>query len=256
VLSETQAPAHPPVREAAAQRESSLHLASVYLELTSRVEPTWDHPEPEAYVTDLRGKVLVRGDEQEDACCVGTISAFLVHLQRASDDGMSWADVLDAHSEDMASYLALLNSKGSGYSNWVETTLEPLGRDLLVLDRIRIEPEHRGHGYGLYAAELMMNGFGLSDGIVACQPAPYELLKRFDDLPPLKAATTSRRQLIPEWGAAEAKLRKHWSLLGFRRVPKSDLFALSLAFRRPSIQTVIQQYKAGRQRPSAKHHTG
>jgi hypothetical protein len=101
----------------------------------------------------------------------------------------------------------------------------------------------------------MMNGFGLSDGIVACQPAPYELLKRFDDLPPLKAATMSRRQLIPEWGVAEAKLRKHWSLLGFRRVPTSDVFALSLAFRRPSIQTVIQKYMAGRQRLWATHHT-
>ena len=139
MLSKTQAPAHPPVREAAAPMESSLHLPSVYLELTSRVEPTWDNPEPEAYVTDLRGNVLVRGDDQEDAYCVGTISAFLVHLQRASDDGMSWADVLDAHSEDMASYLALLNGKGSGYSNWVETTLEPFGRDLLVLDRIRFK---------------------------------------------------------------------------------------------------------------------
>jgi len=254
MLSKTKPMAIPPVRQASGQMERSSDLPSLYLELTSHVEPTWDHPEPEAYVTDLRGDVLVRGEDQEDDCCVGTISAFRVHLQRASDDGMPWADVLDAHSEDMASYLALLSSKGSRYSNWVESTLEPLGRDLLVLDRIRIEPEHRGQGYGLYAAELMINGFGPCDGVVACQPAPYELLRRFDDLPPREAAATSRHELIPEWAAAEAKLRKHWSLLGFRKVPKSDVFALSLAFRRPSIQQVIQKYRAGRQWLSATHH--
>ncbi len=101
MLSKTKPTAIRP-HQASGSVERSLDLPSLYLELTSHVEPTWDHPEPEAYVTDLHGDILVRGDDQEDDCCVGTISASRVHLQRASDDGMSWSDVLDAHSEDMA----------------------------------------------------------------------------------------------------------------------------------------------------------
>lgn len=89
---------------------------------------------------------------------------------------MSWFDVLDARSGDTAMYTVLLDAAGYSYSEWVESTFEPFGSDLLILDRIRIEPEYRGKGYGLYAAPSMTTGFA-SNGMVACVPAPYELLK-------------------------------------------------------------------------------
>ena len=107
---------------------------------------------------------------------VGTVSAQSVHLGEADEDGVPWFDVLDAGSGDTAMYTDLIDSDGSGYSDWVEATLEPFGSDLLILDRIRIKPEYRGHGYGLYAAQLMITGFA-SNGVVACVPAPYELIE-------------------------------------------------------------------------------
>ena len=61
-----------------------------------------------------------------------------------------------ARSADTAMYVDLLDAEGFGYSEWVESAFEPFGSGLLILDRIRIEPEHRGHGYGFYAAQLMM----------------------------------------------------------------------------------------------------
>jgi hypothetical protein len=54
-----------------------------------------------------------------------------------------------------------IDPDGSCYSEWVESTLQPFGSDLLTLDRIRIKPEYRGNGYGLYAAQLMITGFRL-----------------------------------------------------------------------------------------------
>jgi len=56
------------------------------------------------------------------------------------------------------------------------------------------------------------------------------------------AIQLSRAQRIPEWGPAENKLRTFWSLLGFEQVPASDVFALSLTFRQPPMQDVIQKY--------------
>jgi hypothetical protein len=117
-----------------------------------------------------------------------------------------------AHRADMALYLELLHSDHSSYTEVVESMFEPVGFDLLVLDHIRIEPEHRGHRYGLYAAELMINSFAPGDGLVACIPAPYELLKGRDAISVQQAVETTRDGRIPEWKPAEAKLRRHRSL--------------------------------------------
>lgn len=57
---------------------------------------------------------------------------------------------------------------------------------------------------------------------------------------------TDRGKQIPGWTATEAKLRKHWSLLVSGRVPNSDVFALSLTTCRPSIETVMRKYLAGK----------
>jgi len=232
--------AHRSRRARSEDRAEEIELASVYLELKSRVEPTWGECiEPDAYITDLDGDILPPRSEVDDEICVGTISAHFVHLGEANEDGMPWFDVLDARSADTAMYIDLIDPEHSCYTEWVESTFEPFGSDLLILDRIRIEPEHRGHGYGLYAAQLMITGFA-SNGIVACVPAPYELLK---DAPAREIGDESTRDSrIAEWAAAEAKLRKYWSLIGFEQRPGSDVFALSLTARRPSMKTVIQNY--------------
>jgi hypothetical protein len=152
-------------------------------------------------------------------------------------------------------YTALIDSDRSCYTEWVESTFEPFGSDLLILDRIRIEPEYRGHGYSLYAAQLMITGFA-SNGMVACGPASYDLLKDASSRE-IGDGPRNRDKRIPGSTAAEAKLRKHWSILGFEQIPNSDVFALSLTARRPSMETVMHKYFAGeqRRRPNAQPPT-
>lgn len=242
---------HRPRRAKSSSRVEEVELATLYLESKSRVSPTWGGPvEPDAYITDLDGEILLARDD-DDEIRVGTISAHSVHLDEADEHGVSWFDVLDARSGDTAMYVDLVDPGGFGYSEWVETELDPFGSGLLILDRIRIEPEHRGHGYGLYAAQLMITGFA-SGGIVACLPAPYELLEGArpralgeDDTP------SGREERIPGWAAAEAKLRRHWSLLGFKKVPGSDVFAFSLTSRRPSMTDAMQNYVKLKRRSKA-----
>jgi GNAT superfamily N-acetyltransferase len=229
------------------RRTEEIELATVYLELNSHVQPTWGQPvEPDAYITDLEGHILVPDDGADREVRVGTVSAHSVHLGEAYEDGVSWFDLLDARSADTAMYAVLIDPERSCYTEWIESTFEPFGSDLLILDRIRIEPEYRGLGYGLYAAQLMITGFA-SNGMVACVPAPYELLKGAAPRE-IGESRTKRDKPIPGWAAAEAKLRKHWSLLGFEQVPNSDVFALSLTGRRPSMETIMQRYFAGKRR--------
>lgn len=200
--------------------------------------------EPDAYITDLEGEILVSREGADHGIHVGTVSAHSVHLGEADEDGVSWFDVLDARDGGTAMYTDLIDVDGSCYSEWVESNLDPFGNDLLILDRIRIAPEYRGNGYGLYAAQLMITSFACS-GVLACVPAPYELLENTQPREP-DARSTNRGKRIPGWTAAETKLRTHWSLLGFEQVPNSDVFALSVTARRPSMETVIRKYLAGK----------
>ena len=177
-------------RSKLADRTEEIELASLHLEVKGYVSPTWDiGAEPDAYITDLAGDILLPKADADDEICVGTIFAYSVHLGEALEDGVSWFDVLDSRSADTAMYVALINPKESWHTEWVELTFEPFTSELLILDRIRIEPEYRGHGYGLYAAQLMINGFA-SNGLVACVPAPYELLK---GAPPWHSGDDGRR---------------------------------------------------------------
>ena len=217
-------------------------LEPVFLKLESTVKPTWDHPEPSDYITPLAGNIYLSSDDADEGTALGTIRAYSVHLGNASEDGVSWFEVLDSHSGDLALYLDLFDTDASWYSEWVESNLEPYSSDLLILDRIRVEPPYRGKGYGLYAAELLIQSFAPAGGLAACVPAPYELLQKHR-LPGGQDAIRLRRENeIPEWGPAEAKLRDLWSLLGFQPVPASDVWALSLSFQRPTMQDVLQRY--------------
>ncbi len=239
---------HRPGRSKLADRIEEVELASVHLEIKAHVSSTWESGvEPDAYVTDLQGDILLPNPDADDDICIGKVSAYSVHFGEASEDGVSWFDVLDARSADTALYADLIDRNESWYTQWVEATFEPISSDLLILDRIRIEPEYRAHGYGLYAAQLMINGFA-SNGIVACVPAPYELLK---DAPPRQSGENRRSsgdKRIPGWARAEAKLREYWSLLGFRQLPASDVFALSLTHKRPSMQEIMRKYVVSKRR--------
>lgn len=202
-----------------------LELEDVFLALDQvHIEPPWhgDH----AFIVHLNGDVFVRQDDEEEVK-VGHIEAQWIKLGQALDHGESWFEIMDCHDADLANYLALFD--GDHYIEWVEKHMEAAGMDLLILHKIRIEPEHRGHGYGLYAAHLLMHGFG-SLGLVALIPAPYEL----------PAGPDGKHN--PEWKPAEAKLRKFWSRLGFKQVQKTGIFALSQAQVQPAFENVITSY--------------
>ena len=65
---------HRPRRAKSPDRAEEIELATVRLELKSRVEPTWGRGvEPDAYITDLDGDILLPKEDADDEICVGTI---------------------------------------------------------------------------------------------------------------------------------------------------------------------------------------
>ncbi len=148
------------------------------LNITARVWPTWtEYVEPQAYITNLEADIMLAGDDLSQRVKVGSVTALSARLEKAAEDGIECVEVLDARSADTALYIDLFDVEQSHYSEWVESTLEPFGRDLLILDRIQILPEYRGNGCGLYAAYAMISSFAPSDGLVDCTPAPFDYCK-------------------------------------------------------------------------------
>src|SRR6185437_7168848 len=90
-------------------------------------------------------------------------------------------------------------------------------RKILLLTRMEIKPEYRGHGAGLVAIRALIDVFGRGCGLVVCKPFPLQ----YKD----EVAEADRK----EFEKALEKLRKYWSRLGFQRVAETDLYALSLA---------------------------
>ena len=234
---------HSPASGTKAKRATTqpVEIPDIFLQLTTSVLPTWGLQEPENYLTHLSGNACL-SLEDSDCLVVGTVSAFLVRLSNALDDGVPWFDILDSYNDEIARCSALIEPDGSCYTEWAQAELEPFASDLLILDRIRVEPQYRGRGYGLQAAQLLIQAFGPPGGVVACIPAPYELREKYRISHLEEAASTSHEELMREWDPAQKKLREFWSLLGFERVPQSDVFALSLARRRPDMEDVLRKY--------------
>src|SRR5664280_361124 len=108
---------------------------------------TWDG-DPSSYVVRVSGTIMpIGGDDPEEE--VGSVQAILCRLGEAMDDGFEWYDVLDSFSET-APYLELF--EGDDWSDQGQEVCEPLGNDLLILDRMEVKEGYRGNGFGLMAA--------------------------------------------------------------------------------------------------------
>jgi hypothetical protein len=202
-----------------------VELDPIYVRFRTEV-PTHRGDDPSDYFTVLGGAVVLFKDDAELE--IGDCSARLVHLSLAEEHAVSWHDVLDSLDADSAEYARLLEPKRDfAYRKAVADRFELYTSDLLILQRIHIQPGFRGNGYGLYVASAIIDTFGSSQGLVACHPSPFELNHRSD---------------TPEFDVAKQRLRHLWSLLGFRPLPGTELYLLSTAVRRPSISDCIESY--------------
>jgi GNAT superfamily N-acetyltransferase len=127
--------------------------------------------------------------------------------------------VLNAKSFATSEYSQLF--KKLEWRKRVRKKFEPRSVDLLILDRIELKPEYRGHGLGLLGARCLIEMFGSRCGLIACKPYPLQF-----------EGSNRRRPPVRPSGAAKAlrtarkKLRQYWIRVGFQRVPRTMLYAL------------------------------
>lgn len=186
------------------------------------------------HVTSIEG-LIVHVNEQEEETTAGRFRIFLLDLASALESGTSIHELLDEHAE-LSEFIQVVDTEDNPTSALSKAADDYFSFDqVLVLDRLEVLPEFRGRGLGLLATTQIINHFARGSWWLA-------LLKAF----PLQFEVKSPRA-HEEWSqsmrlgtlpvtqpTATAKLRKHYSRLGFKRVRGTDIMALNLDCHRPS----------------------
>jgi GNAT superfamily N-acetyltransferase len=190
-----------------------------------------DHQEPARYVIEHSGVLDLVDEDDEVVETIGSFSAIVVDAIAALVDKESPFDVFDSYSITFGFFENLYESNGGDFK---EKVIKTVGEDnflwnpnLLILNRLVVTPEHRGHGIGLLALRTLIQRFGIGVGVVAMKPFPLQFeAASLDD--PKTCARLGFDQFNLTQSKATAKLRKYYGRLGFKKVPGSEMMIRGL----------------------------
>jgi hypothetical protein len=183
------------------------------------------HTDPEDFVIEISGSLGCFRDESAVSLEIGKLSACIVQVERALVEGQSVFDVMDAH-ETASNYMELYDFDTAEFGDSVQSLFGDgiLTANLLILDKLAIEPKHRGRGLGLLALSRVIDVFGPSCDLVVCQPYPMQFGGAAEDP---EWMTRFGAGLDDDEKRGIARLAKHWQKLGFRQIPSTKFYAIS-----------------------------
>ncbi|MER6367120.1 hypothetical protein ABT255_01865 [Streptomyces mirabilis] len=143
---------------------------------------------------------------------VGEMTFYRVHLDRGRN--AYWA--MEEESEELYEIAqVLLDPQTGSFTSEVGELLEYVGSALLVMDRVTLDPQWRGHGLaavlGIEAIHRLMPGCRA----IACSPGITDLRSQ---------RLTDRS----EWDRVNAKIAQGWERIGFR-LYRDNVYLLSPA---------------------------
>lgn len=181
------------------------------------------------FVYTMDGRILLT-DVEDRETEAGHFTVTMVDATGAMDEGVPAFDLFDTSASLFEYYLALYDSRTSDYKRSALTAAGcdyiPLA-NLLVIDRLFLYPEYRGHGLGLAALIEIVRRHRYGAGLIALKPFPlqFECHNRAQDTPERQRLRLDDFDLTQE--KAMAKLRRYYGRLGFKRVPRTEYMVLS-----------------------------
>jgi hypothetical protein len=183
---------------------------------------------------EFTGKILFDPSDEEDDDVeipkdgvVGTVKGIRLDIWEARASGVPLFEVCDAHSEELLDCYEDLFEDDDLRE---DLAIEGHG-GLLFIDKIKIEPQHRGFGLGLMTLLKTINQFGVGCAAVAIKPFPLQYCGR------------NAKSKDKDFAASQKKLVNYWSRLGFARVPDSDFFFFDLAYQLPTMEKLLKALK-------------
>lgn len=166
---------------------------------------------------------------------IGEIVAYLLQPGRAMDEGVDAFEAMDSIDGSASECVeALLDPEADHWQASVEEMYshDIPGLDVLYIDRIELEPARRGKGIGAQVVRSLIATFGSSCGLVACKPFALQYLNwESPDNEPTRKAPGFEAKRLADFGKVEA----FWPKLGFRKLPKSNVYTLAPQLREQSL---------------------
>jgi GNAT superfamily N-acetyltransferase len=158
------------------------------------------------------------------------------------EDGISLFDACDAHGQTVHDYgCVLFDFRRGELKRTIDDQFGGIGAiNVLILDKIEVLPEHRGHGVGLAAACCFLDTFEGGCGLAVCEPYPMQ----FKETTPHHSEWCKKmgvESFVADEKRAVAKLRAYWSRLGLQRIRGSKKYALSLEHRRLILRELVPE---------------
>jgi hypothetical protein len=162
---------------------------------------------------------------------IGTFKTFYIDVEGAVAEGESVFDVFDSRHETVGYYEDLYDDDGADFRP--EIVKAACGRDylwgpnLLILDRLILEPAYRGKCRGLMALRGLIELLRPGAGLVAMKPFPLQKESHF-----LSEHARDERARLQLDGfpsnrrVATSALRRYYRRLGFSSVPSSEYMVL------------------------------
>ncbi|SEC19794.1 hypothetical protein SAMN05216489_00133 [Streptomyces sp. 3213] len=131
---------------------------------------------------------------------VGSMTFFRVHLDQRRN--AFWA--MEEESEKLyEAAQVLLDREMGNFTDDVSELLDYVGSDLLVMDRVTLDKEWRGHGLGAVLAMEAVLRLRPGCRAIACSPGVTDI-------------TGNRLRDQAEWDRVNAQIRQGWERIGFR----------------------------------------
>lgn len=200
--------------------------------------------EPDDYVTDIEGSILYESGPREgnppQSNVVARLSAYLVRLGEADEHHQDRFEVFDAHSDTLAGYWNVLFSvRTRELRPALRRQFELSVSDVLILDTLEIEPEHRGKRLGLSVVDSTIRVFARDPFmLVVCNPFPMQCggKQRDDEW----RARMEPSRFVGNKNDAQQRLQRYWQRLGFTPIGTTGYYALSPGHKRPSLAELLR----------------
>lgn len=204
------------------------------ISLEPRTSSSFGRPtEPYEYIHDTAGVISTWNDDEEEA--IGIFKIKVVDLQGAERDNVSAFDVMDAQSTTIRYFETLFELNGDTLKDsLIDLIDQRFGwfinsqPNLLILDRLVINPTYRGQGVGLNALDAIIRRYGFGIDLVTMNPFPLQ----FESASKKDVYSNEIEELDTKWSNTVArkgalkvnakKLQTYYARLGFIFAPKSE----------------------------------
>ena len=180
---------------------------------------------------DCHGITEVHLELREDEKVIGKMLVFRIEAEKIWDDDSSLVNSCDAHSTAVCQYYEVISDYK--YEGELRRELDQMfpyqgNYNALIIDLLEIESEFRRRKLGLFAMRKAMRTWGRNCGLVVIRPLPLQYRRDTRE-------EEEKSKSTPEFAGDLQKLVRYYKQLGFKRIGKTEHYALSLEDELPRV---------------------